>query len=72
MLCKAEQIHKLTIIFNQNYNFTHPGQFWVTFFEFSQLCITVITISATNKWRNIGANWSKLDHVFTSKVAMPF
>ena len=25
-VCKADQIHKITIIFIQNYNFVHPGQ----------------------------------------------
>ena len=68
MLCKAEQIHKITIIFTQNDIFVHAGQFWVTFFEFAQL----ITFSATNKWRNLGANWSKLDPLFTCKVAMTY
>ena len=27
LICKAEQIHKMTTIFTQNNNFVHPGQF---------------------------------------------
>ena len=34
---KPEQTHKVTTIFTQDYNFVHPGKFWLLFFEFTQL-----------------------------------
>ena len=37
LLCKAEQIHKMTTIFTQNDNFVHRGQFLASFWE---LCFT--------------------------------
>ena len=39
MLCKAEQIHKMTTIFIQNDKNVHPGQFLVQLSEFAQLYI---------------------------------
>ena len=43
-------------------NPVHPGQFWVLFFKFVQLYITVILFSSWDKSHDPGANWSKLDH----------
>ena len=37
---QAEQINNMTTIFTQNDNFVHAGQFWVSFYEFTELYIT--------------------------------
>ena len=34
LLYKVEKIHKITTFFNQNDNFVHPRQLWVSFCEF--------------------------------------
>ena len=39
----------LTTIFTQNHNFFHTGRFWLLFFKFAQLYITVIHFSAWDR-----------------------
>ena len=60
---KLSKTHKVTTIFTQNYNFVHPGQFWLLCFEFAQLYITDILLSGWDKSRAPRANWSKLEHM---------
>ena len=59
----AEQIHKMTTISTQNDNFDHRGQFWLLFFEFAPLLITLILLSAWDKSSDLGANSSKLENM---------